>query len=121
MPEAQPLALLRADIDRKPKKLRRVLTDPQMRKHIFGGIANDERKAIKEFARQNSENALKTKPKVRVILSNHPERLWSIKHGDEGSMRFAARRSAIRWALCTKYFSGSIRERESPVSLERHR
>jgi len=66
MPEAQPLALLRADIDRKPKRLRRVLVDPQMRKHILGGIPKDEKKAIKAFAAQNTENALKTKPKVRV-------------------------------------------------------
>jgi len=68
MPEAQPLGLLRSDIDRKPKKIRRVLTDPQMRKYVFGGIGNDEKKAIKAFAAQNSDNALKTRPKVRVHL-----------------------------------------------------
>ncbi|EXJ80562.1 hypothetical protein A1O1_08708 [Capronia coronata CBS 617.96] len=63
MPEAQPLALIRTAIDRRPKKLRRILTDPRMRKHILGGIPNDEKKAIEAFAAQNSENALKTKPK----------------------------------------------------------
>ncbi|KAL2432810.1 hypothetical protein ABEF94_014172 [Exophiala dermatitidis] len=62
-PEAQALALIRADIDRKPKRLRRILTDPRMRKEILGGIPNDEAKAIKAFAAQNSDNALKTKPK----------------------------------------------------------
>jgi len=36
-----------------------------MRSQILGGIANDEKKAVKAFAGQNSENALKTKPKVR--------------------------------------------------------
>lgn len=65
MPEAQPLSLLRRDIDRKPEKIRKVLTGPGMRKHILGGIANDEKKAIKAFAGQNQDNALKTKPKVR--------------------------------------------------------
>jgi len=64
MPEAEQLALLRADIDRKPKKIRRVLTDARVRKHIFGGIPHDEKKAIKAFAESNAENALKTKPKV---------------------------------------------------------
>ncbi|ETN40127.1 uncharacterized protein HMPREF1541_04402 [Cyphellophora europaea CBS 101466] len=63
MPEAQPLSLLRRDIDRKPERLRRVLTDPAMRKHILGGVPNDEKKAIKAFAAQNASNALKTKPK----------------------------------------------------------
>ncbi|KAJ4536627.1 hypothetical protein HRR76_004658 [Exophiala dermatitidis] len=62
-PEAQALALIRADIDRKPKRLRRILTDPRMRKEILGGIPNDGAKAIKAFAAQNSDNALKTKPK----------------------------------------------------------
>ncbi|KAI1626710.1 hypothetical protein EDD37DRAFT_676358 [Exophiala viscosa] len=62
MPEAQPLALLRTNIDRKSHKLKRVLMEPQMRKQILGG-ASDERKAIKAFVAQNSENALKTKPK----------------------------------------------------------
>ncbi len=65
MPEAQPLALLRADIDRNPNRLRRVLMDPRMRKEILKGAPNDEKRAVKAFAAQNSENALKTKPKVR--------------------------------------------------------
>ncbi|OAG37913.1 hypothetical protein AYO21_07885 [Fonsecaea monophora] len=63
MPESQPLALLRANIDRKPEKLRRVLTEPQLRKQILGVASNDEKKAVKAFADHNKENALKTKPK----------------------------------------------------------
>jgi hypothetical protein len=66
MPEAAPLALLRRDIVRKPEKLRKVLTDPAMRKHILGGIANDPKKAVKAFANQNQDNALKTAPKVSL-------------------------------------------------------
>jgi hypothetical protein len=65
MPESQPLAALRRDIDRKPHKLKQLLANPAMRKHIFGGIPNDEKKLIKAFTAQNTENALKTKPKVR--------------------------------------------------------
>jgi len=57
------LALLRADIDRKPHRLKRVLMNPQLRKQILRGAPNDEKKVIKAFATQNSENALKTKPK----------------------------------------------------------
>lgn len=76
MPEAQPLALIRAHIDRKPKELRRILTDPRMRKHILGGIPNDEKKAIKAFAAHNSQNALKTKPKVRALLFSKPPRVF---------------------------------------------
>jgi len=67
MPDAQPLGLLRTNIDRKSQKLKRVLMEPQMRKQILGA-ASDERKAIKAFVAQNSENALKTKPKVSQSL-----------------------------------------------------
>ncbi|ETI23200.1 hypothetical protein G647_04997 [Cladophialophora carrionii CBS 160.54] len=67
MPDAQPLALLRRNIDRKPKKLRQVLTGPQMRKRILEVNSNDEKKAIKAFADQNKENALKTKPKTPLV------------------------------------------------------
>ena len=71
MPEAQPLALLRRNIDRKPEAIRRVLTDAALRTTILGVIPNDAKKAIMAFASQNAENALKTKPKVRQdCLSN---------------------------------------------------
>jgi len=63
MPEARPLALLRRNIDRKPTKLREVLSEPRMRKQILGVTSSDEKKAVKAFADQNKENALKTKPK----------------------------------------------------------
>ena len=64
MPEAQQLALLRAAIDRKPHKIKQVLTGDSVRKSIFGGISNDEDKAVKAFTSRNRESALKTKPKV---------------------------------------------------------
>ena len=67
MPEAQPLALLRRDIDRNPENIRRVLTDAGMRKTLLGGISTDAKKAVRVFASQNMEGALKTKPKVSLM------------------------------------------------------
>jgi hypothetical protein len=86
MPEAQPLASLRADIDRKPHRLKRVLMNPQLRKQILRGAPNDEKKVIKAFATQNSENALKTKPKVRLHLPEHLPRVRRGACGMGGSM-----------------------------------
>lgn len=65
-PDAPSLALLRRDIDRKPHKIKRVLTDERLRKAFFGGIGNDEKKAIKAFTNQseNKSTALKKNPKV---------------------------------------------------------
>lgn len=37
-----------------------------MRREFFDGIPDDEDKAVKAFVSQNSESALKTKPKVRT-------------------------------------------------------
>jgi hypothetical protein len=82
MPEAQPLALLRRNIDSEPEVIRRVLTDAALRKTILGVAANDEKKAIKAFASHNAENALKTKPKVCVCVSlvNTVLLSWCIAH-----------------------------------------
>ena len=62
-PEAPPLALMRKDVDLKSHKIKAVLTAPALRKEFFGGIANDEKKAVKAFVGMNTENMLKTKPK----------------------------------------------------------
>ena len=69
-PEAQPLSLLRRDIDRKPHKIKRVLIDERLRKAFFGGIDADEKKAVKAFANQSSNRstALKRHPKVSGIF-----------------------------------------------------
>ncbi|KAI9817523.1 MAG: hypothetical protein M1827_001133 [Pycnora praestabilis] len=63
MPEAQPLALLRRDVDRHSHRIKAVLTDARLRKEFFGGLQKDEKKAVKAFVAKNNENALKTKPK----------------------------------------------------------
>lgn len=65
-PEAPPMALMRKEIDRKSHKLKKVLMAPEMRREYLGGIGNDERKAVKAFVGMNTENMLKTKPKVRA-------------------------------------------------------
>ena len=64
MPEAAPLAALRECVDQTPQRLNRVLMDPLIRKEIFGGVKNDEKKVKQAFVSQNSEYALKTKPRV---------------------------------------------------------
>jgi hypothetical protein len=68
-PEASALGALRRDIDRKPHKIKRVLTDVGIRKSFFGGIGNDKGKAVKAFVNQtsNRSTALKKHPKVSQI------------------------------------------------------
>lgn len=63
-PEAAPLALLRRDVDRKSHKLKAVLKDPALRREFLKGVSEDETKAVKAFVGMNTENMLKTKPKV---------------------------------------------------------
>ena len=60
---------MRRDLDRKSHRLKDVLLDPTMRKEFLGGTSKDEKKAVKAFVEQNKENALKTKPKVRLKKS----------------------------------------------------
>ncbi|KAF4537511.1 hypothetical protein BFW01_g11327 [Lasiodiplodia theobromae] len=62
MPAADGLQKLRRDIDRKPHKIKRVLTDAGIRKEFFDGIPNDEKKAVRAFTKKNAESALKVRP-----------------------------------------------------------
>ncbi|KAL4917771.1 hypothetical protein BDW62DRAFT_201555 [Aspergillus aurantiobrunneus] len=62
-PEADKLALLRDDIDGNSQGLKVVLRSSGMRREFFDGIPDDEDKAVKAFVSQNSESALKTRPK----------------------------------------------------------
>ena len=64
-PEAPPLALMRKDIDEKSHKIKQVLVGKELRREFFGGIGEDEKKAVKAFVGLNTENMLKTKPKAR--------------------------------------------------------
>jgi len=65
-PEAQRLALLRRDVDRKPHRMKQVLTNDRLRKEFLGGASKSEKDVVKAFvkSRSNAESALKTKPKV---------------------------------------------------------
>ena len=69
-PEAAPMALMRKDIDKKSHKIKEVLMRKDMRREFLGGIKEDEKKAVKAFVAMNTENMLKTKPKVRLRLPN---------------------------------------------------
>ncbi|KAI1336985.1 hypothetical protein F5Y15DRAFT_166175 [Xylariaceae sp. FL0016] len=63
-PEAAAIAKLRASVDERPHRIRRVLTEEDFRRTFLPGAKkNDEKSAIKAFAAKNKENALKTKPK----------------------------------------------------------
>jgi hypothetical protein len=64
MPEANYLALLRQDMDRRSQRLKTVLRDERIRREFLKGVPNDEKKVVKAFVGQNQESALKTKPKV---------------------------------------------------------
>jgi uncharacterized protein (DUF2461 family) len=102
MPEAQPLALLRRNIDRKPERIRNVLMEPLMRKHVLN-VSKDAKKAIKAFAGQNQDNALKTKPKVRKFSFSCVSRFVrgcrfvAVVRGNDGAQSRQAR-IATPWA-----------------------
>jgi hypothetical protein len=65
-PEAAPIAAMRRDIDRHPRRIKDVLLDAGMRREFLGNVAKSDAKAVKAFVSGNSENALKVRPKVRV-------------------------------------------------------
>ena len=69
MPEAQYLAALRADINRRPQRIKQALRSEGLRREFLNGVEDDDGKAVREFVAQNSENALKTKPKVSEFVS----------------------------------------------------
>jgi Conserved hypothetical protein (DUF2461) len=67
-PDAQQLAALRRDIDRRSNRIKQCLRLPGMRKEYFGGIKDNEGEVVKTFVDENKESALKTKPKVSEIV-----------------------------------------------------
>lgn len=65
MPGKDHLAKLRASIDERPGRWRTVLGQERFRRAFLPGAkAGDEENCVREFAKRNKENALKTKPKV---------------------------------------------------------
>ena len=69
MPDGNQLARLRRNIDRRPQRLKAVLTNEDLRREFLEGIDDDEAKVTEAFAHQNQENALRTKPKVGLFMS----------------------------------------------------
>ena len=60
---------MRNDIDTQPRAIKEVLMDSRLQREFLGGETKSEAKAVKAFVSSNSENALKTKPKVRTHCS----------------------------------------------------
>jgi len=86
-PEAAALAKLRRDIDRKPHKIKAVLTNDGIRKAFLRGVADNEKKAVQAFANlpTNKSSALKRHPKVSrssptIGLSKHRQPAACSRH-----------------------------------------
>lgn len=64
--DSQPLSLLRRAISTKPSELKQILCSPGIAKD-FLGMSNgfNEHQVVNAFIEKNSEDALKTAPKVR--------------------------------------------------------
>jgi hypothetical protein len=69
MPEADALALLRRDIDRRPNRLKQALRTPGIREEFLDRVEEDNAEIVGRFIAHNKENALKTKPKVSHSVS----------------------------------------------------
>jgi hypothetical protein len=55
---------VRRDIDRRPRKLKDVLSDESIRRDFLKGVPKNDAKVVKAFVAANASNALKTRPKV---------------------------------------------------------
>lgn len=64
MPEADALATLRRNIDRRSERMKAILCAPGIRKEYLGGVSKDQTKVVKRFVDEHAESSLKTKPKV---------------------------------------------------------
>lgn len=68
--DAQPLNLLRRNVDKYPQQIKLILAGGELAEEFFGIKASgDEQKAVKAFAERNKEDALKTAPKVSRFFS----------------------------------------------------
>lgn len=63
-PEAEPLALLRDDIDEHADRWKEVLREPELRREFLKGASDDDDAVVDAFTHHNRESALKVKPKV---------------------------------------------------------
>jgi hypothetical protein len=60
---------LRRAIDRAPKRFKEVLRDQGIRREFLENVGKTDAQVVKAFVKTNSENALKTKPKVSDFSS----------------------------------------------------
>ncbi|KAK9769254.1 hypothetical protein SCAR479_14074 [Seiridium cardinale] len=67
-PDKDALAKLRAGVDERPHRIRRILMNPEFRQAFLPKAKADEASVIAAFCESNKENALKTKPQ-----GFHPE------------------------------------------------
>lgn len=58
---------MRSNIDSSPRNIKDVLMDDRIRKEFLSGAPKKDSKVVSAFISNNSENALKTKPKVRSM------------------------------------------------------
>lgn len=80
---------MRHAIDRRSRQFKDVLLDDKLRKEFLKGAPKNDAKAVKAFVASNSENALKTRPKVCFFCSSpcsFPvgdacKRLWLVDDG----------------------------------------
>lgn len=63
-PDKDALAKLRASVDERPHRLRRILMNPEFRRAFLPKAKNDEASVISAFCESNKENALKIRPQV---------------------------------------------------------
>lgn len=69
-PEGPSLELLREDIDQNPQGLKQILMNKRLKKDYFPSVKGkgSEKETVAAFCEKNKENALKTKPRVRVNI-----------------------------------------------------
>lgn len=69
-PDAASLGKLRRDVDRKPHKIKAILTNEGIRKAFLGGVQDDTKKAVTAFISLpgNQSTALKRNPKVSLAV-----------------------------------------------------
>ncbi|PIB01293.1 hypothetical protein CB0940_01320 [Cercospora beticola] len=70
-PEAAPVAAMRRAIDRHPRHLKDVLSNPLIRKEFLKNAPANDKAVVKAFVDSNRGNMLKTKPKG--YDSEHPD------------------------------------------------
>lgn len=69
--EAQPLNLLRRNIDKNSRQIKSILAGGELAKEFFGVQAGgNKQKAVQAFVERNKEDALKTAPKVSFFMNS---------------------------------------------------